>query len=199
MSGSPRCLVTWCHVVNHATLLESHVDKQNTSEIIISNSHVSPAMSHVCHMYSCHNGPAIFVCPAIPAIIISTMRLTMTPSLLSIDSNSCSNSCSNRFKFMLSIVPIDSTRLDLGVPSLETYELTGFRDLVRLGRVDFPAVISIWLRIVQASIVQVRIMIWMLLRFVPLSFTVFRWPRSFATRSSVQGSERKLGPRTVLK
>ena len=44
---------------------------------------------------------------------------------------------------MLSIVPIDSTRLDLGVPSLETYELTGFRDLVRRGRVDFPAVISI--------------------------------------------------------
>ena len=53
--------------------------KQKTSEIIISNSNVSPAMSHVCHMYSCHNSPAIFVCPAIPAIIISTMRLTMTP------------------------------------------------------------------------------------------------------------------------
>ena len=104
---APRCLVTWCHVVDHATLLESHVDKQNTGEIIISNSHVSPAMSHVCHMYSCHVSPAMFVCPAIPAIVISTMRLTMTPSLLSIDSNSCSNSCSNRFKFMLSIVPIE--------------------------------------------------------------------------------------------
>ena len=65
-------------------------------------------LSHVCHMYSCHVSPAMFVCPAIPAIVISTMRqLTMALSLLSIDSNSCSNSCSNRFKLMLSIVPIE--------------------------------------------------------------------------------------------
>ena len=57
---------------------------------------------------------------------------------------------------MLSIVPI------------EVHALTsGFRDLVRRGRVDFPAVISIWLRIMPASIVPVRIMIWMQLRFVP--------------------------------
>ena len=60
-----------------------------------------------CHMYSCHVSPAMFVCPAIPAIVISTMRLTMALSLLSIDSSSCSNSCSNRFKLMLSIVPIE--------------------------------------------------------------------------------------------
>ena len=64
-------------------------------------------LSHVCHMYSCHVSPAMFVCPAIPAIVISTMRLTMALSLLSIDSSSCSNSCSNRFKLMLSIVPIE--------------------------------------------------------------------------------------------
>ena len=107
---APRCLVTWCHVVDHATLLESHVDKQNTSEIIISNSHVSPAMSHVCHMYSCPVSPAIFH-PAIPAIIISTIRLTMSPSLLSQYGDPLR-------PIMLSIVPRDSTRLDLGVQPL---------------------------------------------------------------------------------
>ena len=171
MSGSPRCLVTWCHVVDHATLLESHVDKQNTSEIIISNSHVSPAMSHVCHMYSCHVSPAMFVCPAIPAIVISTMRqLTMALSLLSIDSKSCINSCSNRFKLMLSIVPIEVHALTSRVP-WPCPARTGW-----FSGSDFDMITH------RAG--KHRAGTHHDLNAVTLrAFTVFRWPRSFATRS----------------